>query len=345
MRDWLRAKDLEALVVTSPCNVRYLLGFAGEGMVVLGMRTVVLCTDRRYELDAGRVRGRIRVSLHEGGHLAGAAEAIKSARWRRVAFEADHLSVCAHDRLARELEGIELNPSHGIVEDLRLMKSAEEIDAIRRAAAIMDRALADTLDKLTPGCTEREVAAELAYAATLAGADAMAFEPIVAFGPASALPHARPGDCKLEHGQMVLIDCGAKVDGYCSDITRTVFLGEPDEQYREVYTAVLEAQASALDTAEAGFEGRDVDRAARWRLEDYNLADHFSHGVGHGLGLEVHEAPALNVRSRAELDAGMVITVEPGVYIEGWGGVRIEDTVLVKRRSCELLTQAPKQQW
>lgn len=341
LRDWLDANGVDALLISSEANLRYLFGFAGEGLGVVG-RDALVSTDRRYELDAAALPGRVKVALAPDGHLTGAAEYLQSAQARRVAFEADSTLYSAFESLKSKLQDAELVPARKVVEELRTVKEPAEIDCIRRAAAIMDQALAAVLPTVEIGVTEREMALELERATRLAGADAMAFGTICAFGPSAAFPHAVPGQRKLTAGDMIKIDCGAKLDGYCSDITRTVPPLEPDERFVEVYSAVYDAQQAAVEAARPGITGRELDAVAREIIAERGYADQFSHSLGHGLGLEVHEGPRVSSRSEEVLRPGMVVTIEPGIYIEGWGGVRIEDSVAITRNGCERLTNAPK---
>lgn len=341
LRGWLEQHDADAFVVSSPPNVHYLFGFRGEGLGVVAAHSA-LCTDRRYELDAAAVTGRLERYLHPGGHLAGAVEHLKALGVRKVAFESQALTFAHFEQLRRKLRGVKLLPTSAVIEGFRAVKSPGEIAIMARAAEVTDRALAGVLPLLKPGVTERDIALELDRQMILQGADRPAFDTIVAFGPSAACPHAAPGQRVLEPGHMVKIDCGARVDGYCADVTRTLPVGEPDRRLKQVYGAVLEAQQAAIATARAGVACKDLDAIARDILGRHNLAEHFGHGLGHGVGLEIHELPRVSARSEDRLQRGMVVTIEPGVYIEGWGGVRIEDTVAIEARGCRVLTQAPK---
>lgn len=342
IREWLQATDVDAVLITSPQNVRYLFGFSGEGIGVIG-DTAVLSTDRRYELEAAAVPGRVAIELDPDGHLAGAIARLRTLGVRRVAFEAETTTYASFESLRAKLKGVKLVPARQVVERLRAIKDKTEIATITRAAAIMDEALQAVIPRLKPGkSTERQVALDLERAALLAGAEAIAFPTILAFGPSAAHPHAVPGDRVLERGQVVKVDCGARVDGYCADITRTFVVGRPDAQTREVYTAVFDAQAAALGAARAGLKACELDAVARTIITERGFGHCFSHGLGHGVGLQVHELPRLGARSQDILQAGMVVTIEPGIYIEGWGGVRIEDTVVITNTGHEPLTRAPK---
>jgi Xaa-Pro aminopeptidase len=332
----------EALLVTKAANVRYLSGFSGEGYLLVGGEGVTIATDGRYKLTAERDCPDCAVVLHPDGHLPGAIARAEETGLKTLAFESEAVTHAQHARLAARLPGVELIPTTGLIEELRTVKDGAEVELIARAAAIVDGALTELLANLAPGPTEREIALDLERAILLAGADAIAFGTIVAIGPSSAFPHAVPGQRRAEAGQMVKIDVGCVVDGYCSDITRTVFLGEPSEEFRRVYEAVRAAQAAGLAAVRDGAECRAVDRAARAIIEAAGYGEAFSHGLGHGVGLEVHELPRVSHRSEAVLRSGMVVTIEPGVYIEGWGGVRIEDLVVATNDGARILTATPK---
>ncbi len=343
VREWLEVNGADALLVTSAANVRYLFGFAGEGMAVVGDGAVV-STDRRYEIEAGEIRGRVKTQVHRDGHLGGAAEALNTMKAKRVAFEAEAILFSTYESLQAKLDGAELVPSRKVVEQMRMVKDKGEIETITRAAAIMDKAVEALVAGLEEGVTEREAAMELEAKTLQGGADDMGFDTIFAFGPSAAYPHAVPGQRKLEPGHMIKIDCGAKVDGYCSDMTRTYIFGEPDDKLREVYQAVFDAQQAAVEAAGPGKPCKEIDAVARDIITERGYGNEFSHGLGHGVGLAVHEMPSLSARSEDTLKPGMVVTIEPGIYIEGWGGVRIEDSVAITRTGCERLTRAPKHQ-
>jgi Xaa-Pro aminopeptidase len=235
-----------------------------------------------------------------------------------------------------------LHPVVGSVEALRMIKSPEEIERIRRSVHTNSQAFEQVVARLRFGVTERDLAAQLEYRMRRLGAGKPAFETIVAAGVRSALPHAQPTAAPLRAGDLVMIDMGAFVDGYASDMTRMLFLGRPDAKVKRAYKAVLEAQLAAIDAVRPGVPAGRVDRAARAALKAHGLDRAFVHATGHGLGLEIHEPPRLGAREKTLLRAGMTITIEPGVYLEGWGGIRIEDTVLVTPTGCEILTETSK---
>jgi len=339
LREWLETGGADAMLVASAANMQYLTGFRGEGMVLVGEETVI-STDRRYEVEAGAVPGRVKAAFCPEGHLSGVMEALKKAGAKRLVFEAETTTYASYETLAAKVDGLELVPSRKVIEEQRLVKDKDELLTIQRACELISDVLEGFLPCLQPGITEKEAALELDRRVLLAGAEKVAFDTIMAFGPSAASPHAVPGDRKLELGMMVKIDCGAKVDGYCSDITRTYCIGEPDDELVRVYSAVREAQAAAVAAARPGIKGAELDAVARDIMAARGYGERFSHSLGHGVGLEVHELPRLSVKSEDDLKPGMVVTIEPGAYIEGWGGVRIEDTLVLTRGGHQVLTTA-----
>lgn len=337
----MRDEGVGALLVSSAANVRYLTGFSGEGLLIVGQDTALVSTDGRYRVEAGEMATGVEASFHEHGHLAGACEHLAVLQVSSAAFEAETLTWAGYQTLTERLDGVELRPAKRWVEEQRLVKEEAEIAAIREAAARVDRALERFLAELQPGQTERQMA--LALECQMAAEDtAAAFPIIMAVGTSAARPHAVPGSVSLAEGDMLKIDVGGVYDGYCSDLTRTYFWGEPDARFAEVYRLVRRAQEAALAAAGPGVPAREVDSVARQVITEGGFGEAFSHGLGHGVGLEVHEAPRVSATSEHVLRPGMVITIEPGIYLEGWGGVRIEDLVLVTEDGIEVLTQAPK---
>jgi Xaa-Pro aminopeptidase len=343
----LAGRELDALVVSHLVNVRWLTGFTGSsGLAIVGPGDQRLfLTDFRYltqsaeQLDEGWER-RIAPEL-----LPAAAAAVQApdGGTLRVGFDDAHMSVKEHAALARELgDGVELVPAGGVIEELRLVKDAAELDRIRAAARLADAALTEVLGRGLAGRTERDVALDLEMTMRKAGAEAASFPPIIAAGTHSALPHASPRDVEIPTGTLVTIDWGAQLDGYASDCTRTFATGELDPRDAEIYAVVLEAQEAALAAVRAGASGREVDAVARDIITAAGHGEHFGHGLGHGVGAEVHEGPRLSQRSESTLAAGQVVTVEPGVYVPGAVGVRIEDLAVVTEDGCEVLTSLPK---
>jgi Xaa-Pro aminopeptidase len=340
----LDEREVDALLVTNLVNVRYLTGYTGSnGIVLVGMHGLrCFVTDFRYVTQAEQqVRGFER-RIGENDLFDEALAALPDGDVR-LGIEDQHMSVRAFDRLREAVQAsVELVPAGGGVEQLRMVKDAREVAAIRAAAELADAAMRRTLEDGLAGRTERAVALALEEEMRRLGAERASFDTIVAHGAHGALPHAVPRDVEIAAGSLVTIDWGAQLDGYCSDCTRTFAAGEPDGRAREIYELVLRAQLAGLDAVTPGIAGRDADAAARAVIEAAGHGDHFGHGLGHGVGLEIHEAPRLSKTSDATLAPGHVVTVEPGVYVPGELGVRIEDLVLVTGHGHELLDTLPK---
>jgi Xaa-Pro aminopeptidase len=341
----LPAAGVEVMLVTNLTNVRYLTGYTGSnGLALVGRRTRSFITDFRYvEQAADEVHPSFERRRAQRDLLESVAEALPIGRLR-LGFEEDNLSVGEHARL-RELlpERVELVASASLVEQLRAVKEPEELEAIGAAAALADSAFDQLLQGGLERRTERELARTLDWLMLELGAQRSSFDTIVAAGPHGALPHASPRDVEVRRGDMVVIDWGAELNGYCSDCTRTVSVGEPGPREEEVYELVLSAQLAGLGAVVAGASGRSVDGIARSVIEAAGHGDHFGHGLGHGVGLQTHEGPRLSQRSDHELSVGNVVTVEPGVYLPGEFGVRIEDLVVVTEGAAEVLTSIPKE--
>lgn len=340
VREWMAGEQVDALLVSAAPNVRWLTGFTGEGLLVLDAGGLVLCTDSRYAVQAAEEAPGLEVSA-DSAHLDQAVERLKAGGARRVGFESAHLSYASYQRLSEGVEGAEAVPLEDRVRLLRAVKDAAEVALITRAAQVADAAFVELRASIEPGVSEREAAEELRRLMVLGGAEGPSFEIIVASGPNGAKPHASPGGRVIAEGDLIVIDWGAVVEGYCSDCTRTVIVGQPDDRQREVWTAVREAQGAALEGLRPGMQGREVDAIARELLRERGYEREFGHGLGHGVGLQVHELPTLGQKSENVLEAGMVVTIEPGVYIEGWGGVRLEELVLVTEDGGDPITAAP----
>lgn len=349
LRAHLRDADLDALFVVDLRNIRYLTGFTGSNAVLVVSAadggSTLLCTDGRYLTQSATEVPELERLIDRASDRALMAKlAGDPAAYGRTGYESHHVTVDQLDALRSVAGKVELVRAPGHVERLRQVKDETEIDALRMACAAADRALADLVEQggLRPGRTEREVARELDNRMLDHGATTSAFETIVAAGPNSAIPHHRPTDAELKTGDFVKMDFGALVDGYHSDMTRTVVLGPPGEWQAETYELVAEAQSAGRAALAPGADVREVDAAARSVIERAGLGDQFLHGLGHGVGLEIHEAPTLSRTGDGRLSAGMAVTVEPGVYLAGRGGVRIEDTLVVRETGPELLTLTTK---
>ena len=335
----LAERELDLFLVTELTNVRYLTGFGGtNGACLCGPETRLFLTDFRYtERAADEVEGWEVVTVRDDW-LGGIAERLVG----RVGFEDDHVSVRLLERLGAKLpDGVEMVAAGGAVEKLRRVKDEGELAAIAAAAELADEVWGWSLEAGLGGRLEREVAAAAEARIRELGGEP-SFPTIVAAGPNGALPHAEPGERRIEPGRLVVFDMGAKLDGYCSDGTRTFAVGEPGERPREVYETVLGAQAAALDAVKEGIGGEELDGVAREAIEAAGHGEHFGHGLGHGVGLEVHEAPRISPRSEDVLEAGEVVTIEPGVYLPGELGVRIEDLVVVTADGHRNLSGLPK---
>ncbi|MEA2212236.1 MAG: Xaa-Pro aminopeptidase [Solirubrobacteraceae bacterium] len=336
----LAEAQIDLLLVSGLVNVRYLTGYTGSnGLAVVGPQTRVFVTDFRYVEQAREEVDSRYDRRQEANDLMRALPEVLPPGSIRLGFDDAQLSVRQHAEL-RELlpERIELVAAGGLVERLRAIKDAGEVEQIRAASAAADAALTELLAAGLAGRSERELAGALTAAMRAQGAQDVSFAPIVAAGAHGALPHAHPRDVAVAPGQLVVIDWGAELDGYCSDCTRTLAVGEPDGRAREIYALVLAAQRAGLEAVRAGAGGRAVDATARAVIDAAGHGGHFGHGLGHGVGLEVHEAPRLSKRSDDELAAGHVVTVEPGVYLPGELGVRIEDLVVVTDTGNEILS-------
>ncbi len=333
LRDGLGKAGLDGVLLSHLPNIRYLTGFSGSSALLLVGRggSATLFTDFRYEEQAdAQLPPDVVPRIVRDGLLAQVADHLAAASApRRLGFEAAHLTVRDRRELGERCGNVLWEEVPSLVEAARAVKDDGEIRRIRRAARMAERALGAALEGVEEEMTEREVAAEVEYALRRAGSDGAAFPPIVASGPRSSLPHAEPAGRRLREGDLVLIDLGGVAEGYRSDLTRTVVLGAARPWQRDLHAAVAEAQERAIRRLAPGAAGPEVDAAAREALDAHGLADRFGHGTGHGLGLEVHEAPRLSRRSEDVLRAGHVVTVEPGVYLPGRGGVRIEDDVVV----------------
>ncbi len=345
LREALVASKLDALIISGPPSVRYLTGFTGSNAMVLvpAGGEAVLLTDPRYEIQAAQDVS-CRVSVVKTPLPKAVMSVARRKRLHRLGFESGRLTFADYEALRECLWlGASLEPAAGIVEKLRMVKSAVEVEAIRRSMQTAAEAYKQAMRRVRAGMLESDLAAELDHQMRRLGAEKPAFETIVLAGERTALPHARPGPYPLIANRLLLVDAGAVQSGYASDMTRMAFLGTPGRRVRRLYKAVLEAQQAALSAVGPGILAGAVDQAARQVLRNYGLEQAFVHATGHGVGLEIHEMPRLGKREKTRLAAGMVVTVEPGAYIEGFGGIRIEDTVVVTSNGCEVLTPASRE--
>ncbi|MGH2843894.1 MAG: M24 family metallopeptidase [Solirubrobacteraceae bacterium] len=341
----LEDAGVELMLVTELTNIRYLTGFTGSSAVALiGSQTRLFATDFRYvEQSAAEVDPSFERRTCTGDLVEGIAKLLPEGDLR-LGFESEHTSVARHRRLG-ELLGERVEPVGvaGLVERLRCVKDEHELHLIAEAARLSEEAFEELLAGGLRGRTERELALALEYGMRSRGAEGVSFPPIIAAGPNGALPHAKPRDVAVGDGDLVVIDWGALLGGYCSDCTRTVAVGDVGEEAREAYALVLRAQRKGLDAVRAGDDGRAIDRLVRDVIDGAGHSEHYGHGLGHGVGLEIHEAPTLSFRASDTLAAGNVVTVEPGVYLPRRFGVRIEDLVAVGQDGVRVLTSLPKE--
>lgn len=337
----LRGKALEGVLFFSKENIRYITGFCGEEAVLyVSKEKKVLFVDPRYfEQAQGEAKGcdvhLVREGLKEIGGV------LRESGGKRVGVEAQAISVAAFWELKNQ--DLELCPLVEELEDLRAVKEPWEVDCIKEALRLAEEAFLKVLELVKPGVSERDLALELEYVMKKMGAEDVAFSSIVLTGPRTSLPHGKPTERKLQWGEPLLFDYGARFRGYCSDQTRTLLFGPQDPELKRVFSAVKEAQCRAIEAIRPGVHCKEVDRIAREYLQEAGLGDFFGHGTGHGVGLAVHETPSLSPRSKHVLEKGMVVTVEPGVYITGLGGVRIEDLVLVEEGGPQVLSSLAKE--
>ena len=332
---------LPALAISHLPNIRYLSGFTGSNALLLvAGRDALLFTDPRYDLQA-RDEADCKVQVVRGPLWPALAKVLARRKITALGIESEYVSYEIWRSISKEAP--KLTGVSGLVENLRAIKSAEEIEAIRASVVLNSKAYDRAMKGVKPGIRELDVAAELEYQMKRLGAEGPAFETIVAAGARSALPHARPTGEPLNANQIVLVDMGASLNGYASDMTRVAHLGKPSRATERMYKAVLEAQLAAIDRVRGGIPAAMVDAAARNTLKRWKLDQAFQHSTGHGLGLEIHEGPRIGKGVETMLEPGMVITIEPGAYVAGFGGVRIEDTVVVTETGCEVLTPTRKE--
>ncbi len=351
LRQTLVEKSLDTLMVLVEENRRYLSGFSGEdgqfdesaGALFITKDRLLLATDSRYELQAEKEAGAWDLFCYKQGIAKALPEISRMLNIRRLAFESTRISFKQYMEMQKGLEtfsdGIELVPVENMVEDLRVVKQEIEIQATRRALAIAESAFEKTVGSLQPGMTEKEVAWILEKNMREAGAESLSFPTIVASGPNSALPHAIPTDRRIKKGEPILFDWGARLEGYCSDTSRTIVIGEAREPFRRVFDIVVQAQQMAIAAIHSGASTKQVDSLARQHIEGQGFKGRFGHALGHGTGLAIHEPPRLSPLSDTRLAEGMLVTVEPGIYLPDWGGVRVENQVVVRKDGADVLNR------
>ena len=342
VRKKIEEAEVDALLITHPVNRRYLSGFDGSsGLLLISSNLAYLVTDFRYLEQAEKQAEEFTVIRRHEELYPGLAELIGQNGWRKIGFEAKQLTYESYREMTEKLKN-QWEPLTDTVEKLRMVKSAAELVKMSKGAAQLDQAFSYLLTLIRPGMSERQLALELEIFLLRAGAEERSFKFIVASGPRGALPHGVASEKVMTAGEMVTIDFGAIFDGYATDMTRTVSLGRPDQLQLAIYELVKEAQAEAADSVGPQKNTKEIDSVARDIIEKAGYGEHFGHGLGHGIGLETHEAPTLSQRSDAVLEPGMVVTIEPGVYLPGQGGVRIEDMVCVTETGVRRMTTSTR---
>ncbi|GAH99918.1 unnamed protein product, partial [marine sediment metagenome] len=345
LRPLIAEKGLDGLLVSQPKNCCYLSGFTGSsGWLLISDSHALLATDFRYTERAKKETQDFEIMQIKGEPHNWLPELVSNLGWHKLGFEAEHLSFAAHHQLAEAIKAKQLNlelvPTTNLVAHLRSIKEPEELELIMKAVELTDAAFEQAKAIIRPGVTEKEIAWEIEKFLRRNGSEGVPFEIIVASGPNSALPHSKPTERIICSGEPVLIDMGARVGSYCSDFSRTLCLGKPDKTLPEIYNIVLEAQLLAIDRIESGMTAAEADKLARSVIEQAGYGNNFGHGLGHGVGLTIHELPTLSATSSDLLGDSMVFTIEPGIYLTGYGGVRIEDVVTLEKGRAKVLTRS-----
>jgi len=353
LRIRLEEEDFDTLLVLQGENRRYLSAFTGEdgqcdesaGALFITSERHILATDSRYETQAGAEAPGFEIFCYKEGLAISLPDILGTLGTERLGFESPKLSYYQFLKFEEQLRKASLTiamiPAENLVESLRIKKEPQEIEAIRQSLALSESVFKDTVKDLSAGIKETELAWAIERGIREAGAEAIAFPPIVAAGPNAALPHAIPTDRPLGEGEPILFDWGARLNGYCSDVSRTLILGKPDDKFQNVYQVVREAQAMAIEAMKPGVSTQSIDKIARDYIADNGFEECFGHALGHGVGLATHEKPGLSPLRPVNLEAGMITTVEPGIYIPGWGGVRLENMVVVENDGAVVLNRLP----
>ncbi|SDH50698.1 Xaa-Pro aminopeptidase [Alteribacillus persepolensis] len=344
LRTVLKKNDVEAIFIQSAANRRYLSGFTGTaGSLLVTGANAYFITDFRYIQQAKEQCPDYEIVEQTSTAYKNLAELIKKHDIASLAFEKEHVSYASFEALQHYCQGINLKPTDGIVEEIRMTKDDNELAVLQEAADVADSAFSHITHFIKPGMKETEVRDELEFFMRKQGADASSFDIIVASGYRSALPHGVASEKVIEKGELVTLDFGAYYKGYCSDITRTVAVGSPSEELKAIYNTVYEAQLKAVSEIKAGMTGKEADTVAREYIKENGYGGYFGHGLGHGLGMEVHEGPRLSPKGERTLEPGMVVTVEPGIYVPELGGTRIEDDIVITKDGNKRLTKSPKE--
>ncbi len=343
LRQSLTKQDFDVLLVSKPANRRYLSGFTGStGWLFISASRAVLSVDFRYVEQAKQETPDFEIVHIRGDVTSWLPKLVSDIGGKKVGFEADQMLFSTYQQLCNNTSQMQFVPITGLVEHLRMVKDTQELDLIAKAVNIADKAIDHAKSVICPGKTEKDIAWELEKFLREQGSETLPFDVIVASGSNSALPHARPSGKHIFGNEPIVIDIGARINGYCSDLSRTLYLGNKDKTFSKIYDTVLGAQLTGLATIISGMSGYEADKLSRTVIEQAGYGEVFGHGLGHGVGLETHEAPHLGPNSADILADGMVFTIEPGVYIPGWGGVRIEDTVVAENGKIRSLARADK---
>jgi len=344
----LEEKELDGVLISAPENRRYLSGFSGSaGFLFITKSDAILVTDSRYTEQAANQSPDFDVRQVRGG-WGWLIDELKSQGVKKVGFESQDMTVSSYNNLIDAIKGdsslghVSMVPAPGLAENQRIIKDNEELAMLQLAIDAADKAMDLICPNITPGMTEREVAWKMEVAMRDAGADAISFDTIVAAGLNGAMAHHQPSDYIIKQGDPIVIDMGAKVGGYCSDLSRSIAVGEPDETFKKIYGIVLGSQLTAINTVKVGMTGEDADNLSRDVIAQAGYGDNFGHSLGHGVGLEIHENPRVGPRSPDVLDLNTVFTIEPGIYLSGWGGIRIEDIVILREDGAVSLSKAKK---
>lgn len=339
----LERNKLDGFLITDPINRRYMSGFTGTaGIVVITLSKAFFITDFRYREQAHQQVQDMDIIIHTGVLVEELNKLLRDEGIKHLGFEEDHLTVKNYEQFKEQLESVTLVPVSSLIEQQRLIKDDDEIKLIKKAVQIADDTYTHMVSYIQAGMKEIEVALELEFYMRKLGASACSFDSIVASGYRSSFPHGIASQKIIEQGDMITLDFGAVYEGYCSDMTRTIAVGDPGEQLRHIYAICLQAQSLGVEQIRSGMTGKQADAISRQYIEKAGFGSDFGHSTGHGLGMEVHERPALSVRSEVILKPGMVVTVEPGIYLAGIGGVRIEDDILITDQGNEILTRSSK---
>ncbi len=344
LRAVLKEQNMDALIIESEVNRQYISNFSGSsGWAIVSLDQAKFVTDFRYIEQATKECTAFEIINNKRQALPTIKQALQDMKVARVGFEAEHTSYATFEAWKHTLDNVELVATKGLVEKLRLYKEKAELAIMRQAAQLSDDAFAHVIKMIKPGIREIDVASELEYYLRKHGAKGSGFDIIVASGKRGALPHGRASEKVIEAGDMVTIDFGAHYKGYHSDMTRTFAVGEPDPKMKEIYEIVLKAELEGVNRVKVGMTGKEVDALTRDIIKEAGYGEYYGHAAGHGLGMDVHEAPAVSMLSETVLEPGMVITIEPGIYVEGLGGVRIEDDVVLTENGIEILNKTPKE--